>query len=434
MTNCPECKMNNADVAVFCVNCGEELIPAHPEITSFASAVSASAPLKEEMGGASPLSDSPQSDEGSALSFPKAAGNASISEDDLFLDDLLSDGAADPPESVSHSLVAPFPDDLDTVAAALSPPQESISPATMDGIAAASQVKVPPVVQVTSIKITAAKMAASVVVLPFPDDGADSEEAASISPQGTGMSLTTIPAPVQWQDNECDMCGFQNEPEALYCGECGTGLAKKNDPFEAGIVLPLKIIQLSFDGAALVEFDLDGQGVAIDSASGDVSTPEQYQAESHALFRATGNEIVMTPPGSKNVIFVRIPSQKSVRVQSGSLLRIGNQILLLEMTDTPPDAWGVLRTVAPSPKQAVIPLRGEEIVVGRENGDVLFSDDPLISGTHMKIFIENGRCFVCDFGSTNGTFQQINEMYYPVPGQVFIIGPKIYKISASSRT
>lgn len=76
-----------------------------------------------------------------------------------------------------------------------------------------------------------------------------------------------------------------------------------------------------------------------------------------------------------------------------------------------------------------VPLDNDEILVGRVTGRILFSDDPAISGTHMKLCKTGDECFIYDLQSTNGTFLQINEEYHPKPGQVFLIGTKLFKIA-----
>jgi pSer/pThr/pTyr-binding forkhead associated (FHA) protein len=82
-----------------------------------------------------------------------------------------------------------------------------------------------------------------------------------------------------------------------------------------------------------------------------------------------------------------------------------------------------------SEEKKIIELDQEDITIGRESGHVRFEDDPLVSRAHMRIYIANGRYFVMDLESTNGTFVGVETEYKAVPGEVFLIGDIIYKIA-----
>ena len=60
------------------------------------------------------------------------------------------------------------------------------------------------------------------------------------------------------------------------------------------------------------------------------------------------------------------------------------------------------RLVAPSGGREYLLHEGEN-TVGREASDILL-DDPAVSRRHARIVLENGKCTVEDFGSTNGTY------------------------------
>lgn len=62
-----------------------------------------------------------------------------------------------------------------------------------------------------------------------------------------------------------------------------------------------------------------------------------------------------------------------------------------------------LKMVEPATAQ-VFPL-GEEVTIGRAPGcSVPLADDTFVSQLHARIYIREGRPFVEDLGSTNGTF------------------------------
>ena len=52
-------------------------------------------------------------------------------------------------------------------------------------------------------------------------------------------------------------------------------------------------------------------------------------------------------------------------------------------------------------------LAGDEIVLGREEGDIVFRDDAFMSRRHAAITWDGKRAQVTDLGSSNGTFVRI---------------------------
>ena len=48
-----------------------------------------------------------------------------------------------------------------------------------------------------------------------------------------------------------------------------------------------------------------------------------------------------------------------------------------------------------------VPERG--VHLGRERGDINFPDDGYVSGLHARITLRDGRVFLSDLGSSNGT-------------------------------
>ncbi len=437
MAICPECKKITSDVVIFCSNCGDELIPEHSEINgNIIDTSSSSVSNKIIPDLTSSISDV------AVIPFPELPEedslfqNSDTSKSKIFTDDI---DMKDTPDELIR-IAAPFPDtDEEDEIDAVSQTSDDIYLPSSEK----PEIKNHTVAQVAPVKVTdsniviSSEHAASRNQAPFPDDLSNEAQdsmpliALDAHPHKGGI-LTTVPAPVQWQDNECTMCGLQNEPDALYCGQCGSSLSMNSYSSDAETKCLIKIIRLSFDGAELFEIDLDEEGLPIDVRTGDVSSMNKYNADSHVLFRVTGNRIVIIPPCNNNDdIFVRIPSRKNVLLQSGSLLRIGNHVLLLETTDMTPGVWGVITILAPDPNQERVLLRNLETVIGRVNGDILFFDDPLVSSTHAKLINVNEKAFIYDMDSTNGTFQQVLDTYYPIPGQVFIIGPKIYKITTA---
>jgi pSer/pThr/pTyr-binding forkhead associated (FHA) protein len=83
-------------------------------------------------------------------------------------------------------------------------------------------------------------------------------------------------------------------------------------------------------------------------------------------------------------------------------------------------------------------------VLGRESGDIVFTDDPFLSRRHAVIRFErdaNGqipgvgpRFSLGDLGSSNGTFLQIREEVRLKDGDHFRIGQQLFRIDLDARS
>jgi len=63
----------------------------------------------------------------------------------------------------------------------------------------------------------------------------------------------------------------------------------------------------------------------------------------------------------------------------------------------------------------VIPLTGEPITIGRAPDSTLVLDDDFASGRHARLVPHDGRWFVEDLNSTNGTFLEHTKVTTPMP-------------------
>jgi len=89
-----------------------------------------------------------------------------------------------------------------------------------------------------------------------------------------------------------------------------------------------------------------------------------------------------------------------------------------------------LKMIDPATSQ-VFPL-GEEVTIGRAPGcSVPLADDTYVSQLHARIYIRDGRPFVEDLGSTNGTFLNRDRLSKTMPlrkGDKLQIGRTVLEI------
>src|SRR6266851_4405182 len=82
-------------------------------------------------------------------------------------------------------------------------------------------------------------------------------------------------------------------------------------------------------------------------------------------------------------------------------------------------------------KGKAIPIPVAQFVIGRDEGCQLRPSSAAVSKRHCAIEVKDGKVFVLDFGSTNGTF--VNDQ--PVAGETevkdgdkVVVGPLVFQI------
>ena len=76
-------------------------------------------------------------------------------------------------------------------------------------------------------------------------------------------------------------------------------------------------------------------------------------------------------------------------------------------------------------------VRKLETVLGRESGDIVFTDDPFLSRRHAVIQVDPGKksFTLADFGSSNGTFLQIRGDMPLKHGDELRVGQQLFRVS-----
>ena len=82
----------------------------------------------------------------------------------------------------------------------------------------------------------------------------------------------------------------------------------------------------------------------------------------------------------------------------------------------------------------VFHVRKLETVIGRESGDIVFTDDPFLSRRHaiVRVDREKKQYSLADLGSSNGTFVQVRGEVSIKSGDQFRIGQQLFRIELSA--
>jgi pSer/pThr/pTyr-binding forkhead associated (FHA) protein len=75
-------------------------------------------------------------------------------------------------------------------------------------------------------------------------------------------------------------------------------------------------------------------------------------------------------------------------------------------------------------------LQGTTTIIGREQGEITFAEDPFLSPEHAKFTSQNGRLFVQDVGSDNGVFLRIKKPTPVRDGTYVLVGEQLLRLDA----
>jgi len=206
-----------------------------------------------------------------------------------------------------------------------------------------------------------------------------------------------------------------------------------------------RLVVVHRDGTDGITYNLLGDQIDIGRTEGDLLFEDPHLAPRHARIVASLTGRVLTPLETRNGIYVRL--RGAVDLQDGDYLLLGKQVLHFELVPeaernvrpamehgvivfgTPARApWARLRQVTPAGvARDVFHLGRPEIVLGRETGDVIFSDDEFMSRRHAQISYRNNRGYLEDLGSSNGTFLRLRGPHGLLSGDLIRLGDELLR-------
>ena len=181
------------------------------------------------------------------------------------------------------------------------------------------------------------------------------------------------------------------------------------------------------DGSDGQRFALAGDYVVIGRAGADIAfEDDRFLARQHArLERLADGGVRIVAMDVLNGVFRK--TDAPVDLADGMTILVGREVLRFErlapeetkvhplvrhgvaLFGSPPrEPWGRLMQLIPSGGyRDVRHLASEEIVLGREEGDIVFRDDAFMSRRHAALTWDGRRAQVTDLGSSNGTFVRL---------------------------
>jgi len=251
-----------------------------------------------------------------------------------------------------------------------------------------------------------------------------------------------------------------------------------------------RLVLITRDGSEGPSYSL-GTTTDLGRTEGSILFPDdQFVSPRHARIVSRGGEFFVRDLESTNGVFVRIPfrvrgdpadgadgvdganakaDKSTVRghhtealsaegetrreqpLSDQELFLVGQQVLRFEVVKPAEEAFGaasengtLLFGTPAAPRYArlsqrtvegvvrdVFHVRRTETVIGRESGDIVFTDDPFLSRRHAVLRMQGGtqkrRFTLADLGSSNGTFLRIRDEVRLRGGDHFRIGQQLLR-------
>ena len=166
-----------------------------------------------------------------------------------------------------------------------------------------------------------------------------------------------------------------------------------------------RLVVVHRDGTDGITYNLLGDQIDIGRTEGDLLFEDPHLAPRHARIVASLTGRVLTPLETRNGVYVRL--RGPVDLQDGDYVLMGKQVLRFELVSEPErnvrpalehgvvvfgtpvrPPWARLRQITPAGVgRDIFHLTRPDMVLGREIGDIIFSEDEFMSRRHAQVSV-----------------------------------------------
>ena len=266
---------------------------------------------------------------------------------------------------------------------------------------------------------------------------------------------------------DCPNCGTEVPGGFKFCGACGTSLADLSATAEpepessptvesdqssespAADEQPLgELTVIRPDGTEGARIPLTPEGIMLGRDSEfDVLTNDPFLSPQHAEVCYEAGSFKLRCVDEVNGVYWRL--RDDVELQDGALIRIGQEVMrfnyfsnvdpldeidgddeVVAKGSPDPGIWGRLALIGgPGIETRAFAISSDEITIGREVGMILFRDDGFVSGKHARIYRENGKAYLRDLGSSNGSYVRLREDLNLSDGDLVLMGQQLLRVT-----
>ena len=241
---------------------------------------------------------------------------------------------------------------------------------------------------------------------------------------------------------------LEGPPEVTVRRGAGEAVRKKappsSDRVKSADVMRVRLTTVRSLWGGPQHYEPKGDDVVIGSQGEIALTGERFSAPKEAAFSYRGGKLMLIDLEGGNGVFVRI--RQPVELVFGDEFLVGDQVLCLLANPPADDGPGPGPTYFyASPRWhssfrlvqiweggqhgAACVARGTTLQIGRQQGDMTFPNDPLVSETHSAIEEQAGAIVLTDLGSRAGTFVRITGQREILDGDEIAIGRTRLRVS-----
>ena len=265
----------------------------------------------------------------------------------------------------------------------------------------------------------------------------------------------------------CAGCGATNPIETNFCHDFGMNLGSDllTEPAHVGggirstgaavtafepvsraaLALNARLVTVRRDGSDGSSHAVHSDQFDLGRSEGDLIFDDPHMAGRHARIVYREQDFVILPLETRNGVYVRL--RQPAELYDGDHVLLGKQVLRFEVpfdveknlrpavehgvmffgTPVKPP-WGRLRQMTASgTTRDIYHLTRNEVVLGREQGDIVFGDDEFLSRRHAQIESRDSRVTLTDLASSNGTFLRLRGQHVLAPGELIRIGDELLR-------
>jgi|GEM_PF-2527605 len=263
----------------------------------------------------------------------------------------------------------------------------------------------------------------------------------------------------QNEDYSCAQCGAALKPDDRFCGKCGASTDAATTEDQSGKTMFMSIEEDAekdnkLVGKLIIQEPSGRDGRAFNLVEGEnlcgrnsdpVKLDDNFVSPAHCSFVYADGQMVVRDKDSLNGVFIKLKGE--IELTSRTSFRIGQQLMLfLSVEDfkladeaksdddtkflgSPKGSiWGkVLHITSDGNVLASYPLKQQKLLIGRESGDITFAHDGFVSGKHASLSYKDGKCYLKDLASSNGSFVKVSE-HTIKDNDLVLIGKKLMRL------
>lgn len=259
--------------------------------------------------------------------------------------------------------------------------------------------------------------------------------------------MASMPAPAQPAMPAAGaMAPAPQAPAAAPAASSGASAAQVVG-LEAPVPGGVTLTALRADGTEAGSFHIGAGPTTLGRDSGSIFAGDSYLSPRHATLTPKGKQVVIRDESSLNGIYRKIGRDEPVELAINDIFRIGQEILRVEALQVmAKSADGVERLGSPARGYVArialmigrdttgnaYPIPETGLHLGRERGDVLFPEDGYVSGLHCRLSFANGKIYLTDLGSSNGSFVRLMKDTAVTSGDILLMGQQLFRITVNA--